>query len=698
MIIYNDKDEKILEVEVDDTSYRHRVIMGDHNVTLYYSLAEHVELPVGCYCDYQSERFTLMRPEAFKMKHSRNFEYTVTMEGDEAKAKKWMFRCVYSDEGKTNLTDGRLKFSLTAKPHEHLQMFVDNMNRRDSGWAVGECVEGVETCISYDHVYCYEALSQMASEFGTEFEINGKTVSLRKVEYNKSEPLALSYGRGNGFAPNVGRSNYGDTAPTEILYVQGGSDNVDASKYGNSELLLPKTQTLGYDGTHFEDEDGYNADSARHYVTDDKGYSIRRSDKELETLAESSLDCGEVYPKRTGTVTEVIAVNPDKNLYDFCDDTIPETLDYSDCQIGGETMTVIFQDGMLAGKEFEVIYHHNATYNSDGTVYKKARRFEIVPQEIDGQTMPNDTYKPSAVNGNTYIVFHCSLPNAYINAYAKEGDKKEGAEWDLFREGVKYLYENEDTKFTFTGEMDGIWAKKNWLTVGGKILLGGYVQFTDERFQKEGVLVRITGIKDYINKPFSPTLELSNETVGASFSTTMQELKSAEVLVADNKREALQFTKRRFRDAKETMAMLEEALLENFTESITPIGVQTMQMLVGDESLQFKLSPDPNFKYDSTTKTLTTEQAVTLTHMTLGITSLSSQHSDSERRNWIVGKYTSPTLTDGTKKFYLYAKLGKSDAGGDFYLSETAMAMDNEDGYYYFLVGVLNSEYEGARS
>ena len=92
MIIYNDKGKKFLEIEVDDNSYRHRVIMGDYNLTLYYSLAEHVELPVGCYCDYQGERFTLERPEAFKMKHSRSFEYTVTMESSQAKAKIWKFR------------------------------------------------------------------------------------------------------------------------------------------------------------------------------------------------------------------------------------------------------------------------------------------------------------------------------------------------------------------------------------------------------------------------------------------------------------------------------------------------------------------------------------------------------------------------------------------------------------------------------
>ena len=88
MIIYNNKNIKVLDVTVDDNSYRYRVIKGDHNLTLHYSLAEHVEIPVGSYCIYQGERYTLERPEAFKMKHSRNFEYTVTLESNQAKAKK----------------------------------------------------------------------------------------------------------------------------------------------------------------------------------------------------------------------------------------------------------------------------------------------------------------------------------------------------------------------------------------------------------------------------------------------------------------------------------------------------------------------------------------------------------------------------------------------------------------------------------
>ena len=684
MIIYNNTGNKILEIEVDDNSYRNKAIMGDHSLTLYYSLPEHVEIPVGSYCEFQGETFTLKRPENFKMKHKRLFEYTVLFEPPEANAKFWKFR---------NPVDGRLKFTLTAKPHEHLQMFVDNMNRRDKGWTVGECIDGVETLIAYDHNFCIDALTRMASTFKTEYEFVGKCVSLRKIEYNKSNPLPLSYGRGNGFKPGVGRSNTGDNPPTEILFVQGGTDNIDPSKYGSSELLLPKNQTLAYDGEHFEDEDGFTASNARRYIVDEAGFSIRRYDKELSSLAEDSLDCSEIYPKRVGTVSTVVVVDEENNFYDFVDTSIPSSLNYEDYLIEGETMTVIFQSGMLAGREFEVKYYH------DSVKGKAARRFEIVPADIDGQTMPNTTFAPKA--GDKYAVFKCMLPTAYICDNAT----KTGASWDMFRAAIKHLFDNEDLEFTFTGELDGIWSKKDWVNIGGRIKLGGYIRFSDEQFQKDGVLVRITGIKDYINKPHSPVIELSNTTVSGSVSSTLKDLISEEVIVDDLHHDAIQFTKRRFRDAKETISMLEEALLDNFTNSINPIAVQTMSMLVGDESLQFrfvnsKTNPVPvthRIVYDNETKQLTAAAGI-IQHMTLGINTVSSSHKVSEYKFWDITAYTSAVLDDGKKKYYLYAKVSKTEQNGVFILSENAIKLEGVSGFYHLLVGVLNSEYNEERS
>lgn len=675
---------EILNIQVDDSSYRYRAIKGDHNLTLYFSLAEHVEIPVGAYCVYENETYTLEKPESLTMKHSRYFEYTVVFDSPQAKAGKWKFR---------NPVDRRLKFPLTAKPIEHLQMFVDNMNQRDSGWTIGRCIDAPEKTISYNHAYCIDALSQMADEWETEYEFVGKQVSLWKVEYNRDNPLPLSYGKGNGFKPGIGRSNYEDSTPIEILYIQGGEQNIDASQYGSSELLLPKSQTIRFDGEHFEGEQGFDSSKARTYQTDADGFSIRRADKPLSSQAEDSLDCSEIYPSRVGTISAVTVVDASKHFYDIVDSSIPASLNFEDCLIEGETLTIIPQTGMLAGKEFEAKYIHNA---KEG---KAARRFEIVPQDIDGQTMPGGNYIPQV--GDTYAVFHCMLPAAYICDNAT----KTGASWDMFRQGVKYLYDNEEQKFTFTGELDGIWAKKDWLNIGGMIKLGGFVQFSDERFQPEGVLVRIIGIKDYINNPHSPEIELSNSTVGRTVSSDLRKIESNEVVMDTLHKEALQFTKRRYRDSMETIEMLSDALLDNFSNSINPIAVQTMAMLIGDKSLQFEFvdsmtNPSPvvhNVTYNQATKVLSVPAGI-IQHYTLGIDTISSSHAADEYKFWSLPAFTTPTLTDGTKKYYLYAKVSKTAKTGTFYISEQAIAMEGVAGYYHLLMGVLNSEYDGERS
>lgn len=700
MKIYDKRRALILDVIVDDNSYRNRVVMGDHNLTLYYSLSEHVEIPVGAFCIYEGETYTLMRPEQLKMKHTRYYEYTVEFSSEQEKAKIWKFR---------NPVDGRLKFPLTAKPKEHIEMFVDNMNRRDTGWTVGDCIDDVEKLISYDHDFCWDALSKIATEFKTEFEIVGKRVSLKKVEYNKSQPLAIAYGRGNGFKPGVGRSNTSEALPVEILFVQGGDTNIDRSKYPDSEqlraisngcLLLPTGQIIAYDGEHFEGEDAFNSVQARRYQVDDLGLSIRNIDKELTSQAEDSLDRSDDYPKRVGTISSVVMVDKDKNFYDIIDNSIPADLNYEDYLIGEDEMTIIFQTGELAGKEFDVKYYHDSSTSNGKT--KAGRRFEIIPQEIDGVMMPGDSFVPHA--GDTYAVFHVMLPDAYIRNDAT----KSGASWDMFRAAVRYLFDNEQKKFSFTGELDSMWAKKNWLNVGGQIRLGGYIQFKHDEIAPEGVLVRIVSIKDYVNKPHSPKIELSNDTISASVSSTLKQLASTEVVIDENHRSSLQFTKRRFRDAKETIEMIESALSDNFTNRINPIAVETMSLLVGDERLQYQFVEAPgnttavphNITFHEDTKQLEAP-AGTIQHLTLGIDSIRPSHEPNEYLYWNVGAFLSPALTDGSAKYYLYIRAQKQyngAAGSAEFRLETITHKLEEGSYYWLLVGVLNTEYDGERS
>lgn len=672
--LYND--DKEIKIEVKDESYSYEAIMGEDTLTLYFFHPGYIEIPVGSWCDFYGKRYSLKRDINFKKNGERNFEYTLILETGEADAMLWKVR---------HTVDRSIKFSYTAKPHEHLCLLVENLNRRSTGWKVGDCIEGTEKVINYNHTYILDAFNQLAELYETEWQIieetvegkQIKTIHLRKVEYNKDNPLKLSYGKGHGFKVGVGRES--GNIPPEIILVETTDRNIDYSTYRAKNLLLPKSKTLVYEG--------------RTYKTDADGSCVMRADKELTTAKEDSLDCTEIYPSRVGTVSAVLEVNKENNFYDFVDEDIPQELNFEDCLIAGENMTVIFQTGMLTGKEFEVKYIHEEKDKKTG------RRFEIVPQEIDGITMPEpEVWRPKA--GDTYAVFGIQLPNAYIC----NDTTQTGASWEVFKEAAKYLYEHEDKKFTFTGTLDGIWAKKRWLQIGGKIVLGGYVDFYDTQFHPEGSLIRMIGIKRYVNNPYSPEIELSNEPVGTSVSSDMNKIETNEVTVDSKHKDALQFTKRRFRDAKETMSMLEDALL-NFSGSVNPITVSTMQLLVGDESLQFrfvnsKTNPaqiSHNITYNANTRILNAPAGI-LQHMTLGISALSSSHKPNEYKYWDMANYDSPVLIDPAKKFYLYVKCSNENQTGTFLLSETAIKMEGIAGYYHFLVGVLNSEYEGDRS
>ena len=669
MRIYDKTGEVLLDIPVDDDSYRYRAIAQAKKVELRYSLVDHVELPTGAYIEYQGERYTLWYPSDFKKEGTRVFDYTVTFGGNEEILKKYKYKLL-SDK------PYKLKFVMTATPGMFMELLVDNLNLYDSGWTVGTVIEAPEKLLSFNHEKCWAVLGRLAEEFDTEFEIVGKTINLRKVEYYKDAPLKLSYGKGNGFLPGVGRANQGDNLAVEILYVQGGERNIDYSAYGSQTLLLPKSQELEYQG--------------RRYKTDKDGMYVTSADRPLSSYNEDSYDASDIYPSRVGTVSETDTEpgedtdGNDVTFYNFYDSSVPANLNFEDCLIAGQTMTVIFQTGRLAGREFDVKYVH------DG------RKFEIVSSEQDGMTLPNASLYPEV--GDKYAVFNISLPAAYVCDNAT----KTGASWDMFREAVRYLYEREERQFTFIGELDGIWAKKNWLAIGAKLVPAGYVDFSDPQFQPDGILIRITGVRDHINRPHSPELELSNTPVGGFLSDELGKLESEEVVNDKRYKEALQFTKRRYRDAIEAQEMLEVAF-DNYSKGIDPIWVRTMSLLVGDESLQFRfvnsktapVTVMPDFRYDDNTGVFTAP-ALILQHMTLGISDIKESHKPSEYQYWDMGAYTSPYLGD-YGKLYLYAKCGKSGGKGTFEMSGSPHKFE-EDGYYYFLTGLLGSQFDGARS
>ena len=651
-----------LDILPTDESYRYRSIMGEHTLTLYFSLPTYTEIPTGAWCEFQGERYTLNQPAKIVKHNSFSFEYTLTMDSEGANLKNYKFR---------NPNDKTLKFPFTASPRYHIQILVDCLNMIDSGWTLGTTIEAPEKLISYNHNNCLEALDMIAKAFETEYEIIGKTIHLHKVEYFKNNPLPLQYGKGKGFKTGVSRTT--EQSRITRLYVQGGERNIDRSKYGNKELLLPKSQEYTYEGVTF--------------VSDDKGLSIAIKNAQNNGFVnEQSPDLSHIYPKRKGRVSAVFEVDKAKHFYDFTDTSIPQALNFSDLQIKGEKMVIYFESGMLSGREFEVSkYDHTQ------------KRFQLVPKEEDGVTMPNDIFKPAI--GDEYSIYNMQMPNAYISDNAT----KSGASWEMMKEACKYLYENRSDHFTFTGDLDGIWAKKHWANVGGRLKMGAYINFLDTEFQRTPAPIRIVGLKEYVNNPYSPQIELSNKVQGQSFATEIRKLQNQEVYFGELNKRTLSETKRSWRNALETIKQVEEAFPE-YTKSIIPATVQTMMALVGNKSGQFvfvanKTNPitvPHTLYFDRNNKQLNAGSGW-IKHYALGTTDIKPNYSAADYKYWYAPAFVSGRLDDKAKTYYLYIKASKVVETAQFVLSETKIDIEQEAGYYHFLYATVNSEYNGER-
>lgn len=707
MIIYNPNDTVLLNVEVDDTSHAYAEIMNRDDVTLEFSRAEHIDIPVGSYIDYGGKTYWLLTPAAVTVVNRRNYHYTAVFETDFGKLRMWYLH---------NPVDGRVKFSLTARPSEHLAMVVANLNEREGGdvWAIAPgSFDGKEVSLGYNRTRISDALTQLANECETEFEVfrsGGKVyIALGKVEYNADSPIELSYGEEGGFESGVKRVNEGGGLPIQVLYVNGGERNIDPSTYFERShyLLLPRNYSFAFDGEHFSGEAGYNASKAVQMVTDANGYSVKLASA-TRGAAEESLDLSDIYPKRVGTVTAIKTIESggDYPFYNIFDSSLgmvsgKENINFE--IIEGETFTIVFQSGMLVGREIGV---HKYTLDASRGV------FELAQETIDGFIMPGEGgYIPQV--GDTYAVFGCALPAAYI----ANPSTHSGAEFEMLRKAAKHLYENRLAKQSFTGTLSPVYARKNWTTIGPKIVLGGYVNFTDAAVQSQAVSMRIKAIKTFVNKPFKPEIELNNEISKGTVGGTIQSLRNEEAHIDRRFYEERGFTNRRFRDAKESQGLLEqaiEALGDEFTEGINPVTIQTMSTLVGSTNLQYEIY---------TTDAYTTIQGAPyfnqgdlvcpggyVRHYTLGFDEnafVKTNRSNDEYYRWSLPNATLAPTDDGP--YYLYIAATRMASAGlgtaTFLLSRTAIPFmptakgaNYDTSHIYLLYATISSAIEGSRS
>ncbi len=241
--IFKPDDILLCTINFNTDSYRRWQVMGENSVILNFSLPQvpnglvnaYLDIPVGSYITYKNNRYTLYNPCDFTKNSNRNYSYTIKL---------YAFQELLNDRIFINEPDGMQVFPRQGRPQDFLEAIVRNMNHFDTGnwdgteWSMGDFISSnIQQNIQFNGVSCFEALRLVAEAFKTEWEVNNKVISLRKIEYNKSNPINLSYGKGNGFVPGLGRANYDQSRPVYKLYVKGGNRNIEYATYRSQTLL-----------------------------------------------------------------------------------------------------------------------------------------------------------------------------------------------------------------------------------------------------------------------------------------------------------------------------------------------------------------------------------------------------------------------------------------------------------------------------
>ena len=634
-------------INPSDSSKCIRSVMQAGRLELHFSSSKPIPFALGDYADFEGDRYTLCYPSEVSKVQREWLEYSLVLHSSAEELKQ---RLVKSPEGET-----KVDFVMVGSPTDHLRLITRAMGE---GWSVGTSLEAGDRLVAYKSDTCYAALCRLAEEYKTEWVVRGKTISLRREELWRDDPVAMSYGRGMGFLSGVSRSGDGDKLPISRLYVLGGSRNIDPAAYGSRSLHLP---------------DGSTALSS--------GVEGR----------EAALDLSHIYPSRVGTVSEVVTVSEEKCFYDIKDDSIPAELNYSDCRIPGEKAVIRFQSGALAGRELEIRQSETALEG----YHHEERRFELVPRQEDGFTFPSARWMPKA--GDKYAVFGIALPPSYI----KEAEER------MLREAKRYLSDNMEPVYTFRGEVDGIWARKHWLEVGGKLVPGGHVLFSDPEFHPSGSVIRIVSTTQAVNDPHAPSITLSTAPVPGSFMSRIERVEADEVVRREQVREVQRQQSQSYRQALEHLSMVDRAVegLEGFARRIKPSVIETMGILVGSQATQLDFvravgsleSVTPAINFDPSTKALHIGESV-LRHQTIGITTVKDRRDPSEYRYWRLPEYVSPPLTDPDRSYYIYARAARVGTEGAFLLSEEPIPMESDPDYFHLLIGTLSSIDGGDRA
>jgi hypothetical protein len=608
-------------------------LLSEDTLTIQTKSAQSLPVSIGDKCTIYGKKYIVNIQPSVKKQGPRKFITDIVFEGVQYELLDAQFL----------LPDNTIGDSLTGNLYDFLQILIGNADRVGI-WSIGDYPDNTEyKTLTLTGENCLSALQRFCEEWGLEFEIeqSGETNILHIRTAGVDFPYTFKYGSTGGLY-ELTRKNINSENVVTRLYVYGGSNNLGngyLTAHGCGKLCLP----------------GKNKNSS--FIQDTtaiQNYGLKENTKIFD----------DIFPKRYGTVTEL-----GEDYLSFIDDTMSFDLNEKEENgtdtkwlIPGVSAKVHFNTGNLAGYEFEL-----ESYNHE------SKTFKLIPfEDENGMKFPNPDSEGFRIgNGNEYFFIDIRLPQSYIDE----------AEEKLKSEAEAYYTQNSNPRVSYELSIHDIFFKQfaSQVTIANLFAVGDYVPVQDSDI---GVnkSIRITGFKRDILKPYKYDITLGEAITKTTITRLIKDQRSIEEIIRINNLNDPSRARRNWRSSQEVLSMVFDPEGDYFSEKIKPLSIETTMLQSGAKSTQFILSNvvfEPNYQGDPNVIKVGGGQLI---HYTIEDTT----------KIWDIATKTVSGL-DSNTPYYIYVRCSKSENAGSIIIDTVQRKVDYEDGYYTFMVGVLNS-------
>lgn len=470
-----------LSVSIETGSVRRFELMKEDYVNLVFSLSDPVQLEIGDNIDYEGSVFYVTGKTYPTFNASTGgYDYSVRFDSHYYRWKNHIL--FYDRQGNKEAS-----WSLTRAPEAHLSIVVSNLrslgfryNGKEYQAVVDSPVDAVAKLVQYDSTNIVDALTKIAEAWECEWWVEGDKIYIGRIE--RGDPVDLEIGRQVASMP---RSQSQDLFATR-LYAFGSTRNIPSGyRKGESgtvvqgvvqkRLMLPK-------GTPYVD--------VVQGLTEDQ-------------IVEAVVIFDDIYPRKIGTITEVIpkevteegedGTSETFTVYRFKDSGLSFSEEYV---LPGKELRVVFQTGPLSGMDFALRFNPEGLPEDD----PEAQVFEIVRNDSYGQTLPESPLIPGT--GNKYILYN------FDTQYVSDTLIPQ-AEEELLRRTIEYKGKVVSDPSTYTCVLNSYYAsgydESNGILNPEKAIdlsVGQRVRLINKAYFKNGRESRVLGFEKKLDIPY----------------------------------------------------------------------------------------------------------------------------------------------------------------------------------------------------